>query len=468
MTDPSPRTPKQRLFWRIYGHGLLLVTASAIAVFAITSWLGPPAPWQGRPGMMFDRALSADLSSVLDEPRALREKVAELSETLGADVAVYRADGARMAAAGALPPRPLDGPMPIGTPWMVGEPPYMRHDRWVRTIYLGGWPRLAYARIAPNTRRLVLHAELILGVLVVLTALSYPMARALARPLEKLTTTAAELGRGNLAARTGLHRSDEVGALASAFDQMAERIESFVRSEKELLAGVSHELRTPLARVRVALELAEEESADPAEVRARLAGIGQDLAELESIMANVFAIARLDHVGSPGGLALGPTSFAPADLIADAETRFRAAHPEHPLRVEVEGELPDVEGDATLVRRVLDNLLDNAAAYGETRLPIELAARAVDEGEALEIEVRDRGAGVSDADLERLFEPFFRSDRSRSRSTGGVGLGLTLCRRIVDAHGGRINAEKRAGGGLTMRVRLPRTRASARSARTSR
>lgn len=185
-------------------------------------------------------------------------------------------------------------------------------------------------------------------------------------------------------------------------------------------------------------------------------------------MANVFAIARLDHVGSPGGLALGPTSFAPADLIADAETRFRAAHPEHPLRVEVEGELPDVEGDATLVRRVLDNLLDNAAAYGETRLPIELAARAVDEGEALEIEVRDRGAGVSDADLERLFEPFFRSDRSRSRSTGGVGLGLTLCRRIVEAHGGRIAAEKRAGGGLTMRVWLPRSRTATAPAAVSR
>ncbi|MFN7955803.1 MAG: HAMP domain-containing sensor histidine kinase [bacterium] len=453
MSAVAGRGTRRRLFWRIYAQGLLLVAASAAAVFLVTSWLGPPAPWHGPPGALFERVLSLDLSSTLDEPRELREKVAELAEILGADVAVYRADGARLAAAGALPPGPLT------EPWPPVDRSRWRRDRWVRTVPLGPWPGAAYARVAPNTRRLVLHAESLLGVLAVLTLLSFPLARALARPLEKLTATATALGRGNLAARTGLDRDDEVGALAKAFDDMAARIESYVLSEKELLAGVSHELRTPLARVRVALELAEEESADPSDVRARLAGIGQDLAELESILANVFAIARLDYASGAGALALGRGPVDPTALVADAAARFRAAHPEHSLVERVVEAPRALQGDATLLRRVLDNLLDNAAAYGETSAPIEIDVHPTSGGEMLEMEVRDRGVGVSEEDLARLFEPFFRGDRSRARSTGGVGLGLTLCRRIVAAHGGRITAERRAGGGLTMRVLLPLSRA---------
>ncbi len=455
MTARADRAPRRRLFWRIYAQGLLLVAASAAAVYLVTSWLGPAAPWHGQPGALFERVVSADLSSALGEPRVLREKVDELAEILGADVAIYDAGGARLAAAGALPPGPLT------EPWPPRDRFRGRHDRWVRTFPLGPWPGSAYARVAPNTRRLVLRAQSLVGVLAVLTLLSFPMARALARPLEKLTATATELGHGNLAARTGLVRDDEVGALAKAFDEMAARIETYVTSEKELLAGVSHELRTPLARVRVALELAEEGSADPAEVRARLAGIGQDLAELESILANVFAIARLDHIHGAGALALGRGAVSPAKLVGDAAARFRAAHPEHTLNEQVAAGLPELDGDATLLRRVLDNLLDNAAAYGETHAPIEITAGLDPSGGAIELAVSDRGVGVSAADLPRLFEPFFRGDRSRARATGGVGLGLTLCRRIAEAHGGRITTERRDGGGLTVRATLPLRRSDA-------
>ena len=436
MTPATAPLGRGRLFWRIYAYGLVLVTTCVVAVVSVVAWLGPPGPFHGPP-VLFERVMGADLERDLGDPPRLHAKVEGLAALLGADVAVYLADGSRLAESGAFPPGPLAGP------WPPLDHEHWHRERWVRTVPLGPMPHIAYVRIAPNTRRLVLHLTALTGVLVVLTLLSLPMARALTRPLEQLTATAAELGRGNLAARTGLHRDDEVGSLARAFDDMAERIEAFVRSEKELLAGLSHELRTPLARVRVALELAEEGSADPAEVRAQLAGIGQDLAELENILSNVFAIARLDRVSAPGAMPLERADVDAASVVEAAAARFRTAHPGRTFEARIPGGLGSIVGDAALLRRVFDNLLDNSAAYSDPRAPVE-------------IEVRDRGAGVDPADLPRLFEPFFRADRSRTRATGGVGLGLTLCRRIVEAHGGKITAAPREGGGLVVSVRLPR------------
>ena len=160
--------------------------------------------------------------------------------------------------------------------------------------------------------------------------------------------------------------------------------------------------------------------------------------------------------GEPGapGFVLRAEPVAPAEVIAAAASRFAERHPEHPLEVHADGALPTLEADPALLRRVLDNLLDNAAKYGTPApAPIELTARAETSGVVWE--VRDRGIGIADDDRERIFEPFFRTDRSRGRDTGGIGLGLTLCRRIVEAHGGHLVAEPRVGGGAVFRVSLP-------------
>ena len=119
----------------------------------------------------------------------------------------------------------------------------------------------------------------------------------------------------------------------------------------------------------------------------------------------------------------------------------------------MEGALPVVSADRALLRRVLDNLIDNARKYSDEGQLITVRARAAEDG--LEVEVRDRGIGVEPADLPRLFTPFFRTDRSRARGSGGVGLGLTLARRIVEAHGGTIAFESQIGIGSTVRIRLP-------------
>jgi len=136
---------------------------------------------------------------------------------------------------------------------------------------------------------------------------------------------------------------------------------------------------------------------------------------------------------------------------------FRARHAGRTLEVTVAAGLPEVEADAALLRRLLGNLLDNAAKYSDAGTPVTLAARAggPEAGGGVALEVTDGGIGIAEEDLPRLFTPFFRTDRSRARGTGGVGLGLALAKRIAEAHGGTIGAGSAPGAGTTFRVTLP-------------
>jgi signal transduction histidine kinase len=297
-------------------------------------------------------------------------------------------------------------------------------------------------------------AAFLAAVLLALAIASIPLARGIAAPLERLTAAARALGSGDLSARSGIDRADEVGELSRAFDEMAERLERLVRSEKELLANVSHELRTPLARIRVAVELAAEGDLDRA--HRYLGEMAADLGELGRLVDDILTAARLDLAAGKSASTELPLRREPVDaseLLARAADRFRAAHPDRPFEVALAGPLPSLDGDPALLRRVLENLLDNAHKYSEAGAPVALSARA--EGGALVVEVRDRGIGVDASDLPRLFTPFFRTDRSRARGTGGVGLGLALARRIVEAHGGRIAAESVPGQGTVVRFSVP-------------
>lgn len=283
----------------------------------------------------------------------------------------------------------------------------------------------------------------------------------IARPLDRLARTARALGAGDLGARTGLSRGDELGAVARAFDEMADRVGALLRSSTELMANVAHELRTPLARIRVALDLAAEGDAEVA--RSSLADIAQDLSELERLVDDVLASARLDLAGTaaaPGGGAppLRRARLDPAGVVRQSVERMRHRHPDRAVQLELGPGLPDVEADAVLLRRALDNLLDNARKYSPPAEPIRVAAER--RGEDLVVEVSDRGEGISPEDLERVFSPFYRVDRSRARATGGVGLGLPLARRIAEAHGGTLTARSAPGAGTTLTLTVPGVRIS--------
>jgi signal transduction histidine kinase len=293
-------------------------------------------------------------------------------------------------------------------------------------------------------------------VLVVVGVSAWLTARSLAAPLSRLSHAARAFGDGNLQARAALARSDELGDVSAAFDEMAERVTHALRAEKELLANVSHELRTPLQRIQIAIDLASE--GDAATARESLDEIAEDLAELVRIVEDVLSAARLSLQGSAsGGAALPPLRAAPvgaAVLIAKSESRFRSLHPSRRFDVEIQGELPELNVDAVLVRRAIDNLLDNAHKYSDDdATPVTLAAH-VAAGRVV-IRVKDEGIGVTDEDRAHLFEPFFRADRSRTRTSGGLGLGLLLAKRIVEAHGGTLSIDSAPDVGTTARIELP-------------
>jgi len=220
---------------------------------------------------------------------------------------------------------------------------------------------------------------------------------------------------------------------------MVERVREMVRSRDQLLLDVSHELRSPLTRIKLALALSPDDTQ-----RRRIEGY---VAELEALIADLLEQERL-RAGR--GLRLGRH-----DLVAVARAAVEASAHRPPGACL--GSVPAetwLQIDPDRVRTVLDNLLENATKYAladSQPVVVSVAAR----GGAAELRVEDDGPGIPEQDLPSLFEPFFRVDRSRSRKTGGYGLGLSLCKRIMEAHGGRIAVEPRTGRGTCFVLTFP-------------
>jgi signal transduction histidine kinase len=212
------------------------------------------------------------------------------------------------------------------------------------------------------------------------------------------------------------------------------------------MGDVSHELRTPLARIRVALELAAE---DPVAARDVLQDVGQDLDEIDQLIGDILTTARLD--GDKVEITRRPMNLG--DLTDRAAERFTARHPARKLEREIDGADRAIDCDPVLLRRALDNLLDNAAKYSDSSAPVKLAV--IPNGTRVAFEIIDRGIGMSPEELSRAFTPFWRADHSRTRKTGGVGLGLALARRIARAHGGDLTLASRPSAGTTARLEVP-------------
>jgi two-component system OmpR family sensor kinase len=442
------KLPRLRFFWRVYLHGLLLLVLVAAGTFAIQAAFGSPVELHNGPRMVaFLAEEFEDLRP--NSPRIVRA-LSELREIANLEVTIF--EGGRAVASNVEPPaEPLGSDDLARIARGVFEIPH-------RTLTFAAPLGKVAGRYIIVTRRLpwlLQRAAVTIGaMLVALVIASIPMARALASPLEQLGRAARALGSGDLLSRTGLRRNDEVGDVAIAFDEAADKIQRLILGEKELLANVSHELRTPITRIRLALDILAEDRVG--EEAAFVRGIAGDLSELEQLVDDILTAARLDLAASRatgGELPLRVARIDPAELLRGAAARFGSAHPDRALDLKIEEPLPAMRGDAGLLRRVLENLLDNAEKYSDASTPITLRAAA--RSGALGVDVEDRGIGVEPGDLPRLFTPFFRTDRSRARGTGGVGLGLALSRRIVEAHGGRIAVDSVPGAGTTFHLEIP-------------
>ena len=330
------------------------------------------------------------------------------------------------------PPNAQGGPG-FGGPAASGpganRPPRLDEGPWA-----GPWLHRPVSPGAPAVSTLaVVLVLLFIGV----AAGAYPVVRRLTRRLEALKRGVEQFGAGHLGHRVDDGGRDEVAALATSFNQAADRIETLLRSHQSLLANASHELRSPLARLKMAFAMLDD--AAPAQ-RQRLAQeIDVNIAELDALVEEVLLASRLE-AGSVVGethtvelLALG------AEEAARAEAAF-----------EPESDSARVDGQERLLRRALRNLLDNARRYGGP--DVELALRPVAGG--YELVVADRGPGVP-ADLrERIFEPFYRLP-GHAEMAGGVGLGLSLVKQIAERHGGSVRCLPRDGGGSRFVLFLP-------------
>ena len=356
-------------------------------------------------------------------------------------------------------PRPPPPPPPGDSDAARPPPdfPAMRHHPMrrplLRWIHVHGARGVLVARgvhAAPGLTGPLLVIVCGLAILVIGALIT---ARWIVRPIERLSRTARALGSGDLKARSQLERSDEIGELGHRFDEMADRIASLLATEKELLANVAHELRTPLTRIGVALDLASEGDAGAA--RASLVEIAVDVSELETIVDDILTAMRfeLGPGKGPAQLPLRRTTLRAGEIAAAAADRLRIRHPDRPLEVHIADDAPEIHVDPVLFRRVIDNLLENAHKYTpDAAAPLALGVMR--DGDDAVFEVRDRGVGISADDLPRIFTAFFRGERSRSRETGGVGLGLTLARRIVEAHSAAIDVTSTPNVGTTVRVTL--------------
>jgi signal transduction histidine kinase len=434
------RRPRS-LFHRIYLHGVVLLVLVVVALAVAGLFLGRGPHWRLDP----DRLAEHVGGLVAAAPAAsLPAEVARLAGELGVDLAVFDDDGHRLAAGGSGSIDPI-APDQVASLRLGRRPPRQGPLLASRPAGSGRYVRVS---LRGSERDFLPHAvgALVVVVLVLVVA-SAPLARAIARPLEQLSRTARRLGEGDLTARAGLARGDEIGELGRTFDEMAERLGRLLEGQRDLLANVSHELRTPMARIRVALDLARE--AEPGQAGRHLDAIDEDLAELEKLVADLLTTSRLDAGGS---LVLRREAVDPRALVEDALARFRRHQPGREVRARLEG-VPSILAEPGLVARVMDNLLDNAARYSDPGAPVDVALSPAP-GE-VRLTVEDHGIGIAPEDQPRVFTPFFRTDRSRARHRGGVGLGLALAKRIVLAHGGRIALASRPGEGTTVEVVLP-------------
>lgn len=286
------------------------------------------------------------------------------------------------------------------------------------------------------------HSETFLAAFVVMTVAAVLLilwaVKRLMQPVRLLAEAADRLGRDVNAPPLPEKGPSEVAIAAHAFNLMAERIRRFVADRTQMLAAIGHDLRTPITRLRLRAEFMD----DDEQRRKMLA----DLDEMEQMISATLAFARDDAAAEPA---------SPIDIAALCRTVADEAADERPELAEaIAYDGPErlvLRARPVALKRAVANLVSNALTYGgAARLRLERA-----EGGAVRLSVEDDGPGIPEADLEAVFAPFRRLEESRNRETGGTGLGLTIARNILRAHGGDVVLRNRPGGGLMAVASLP-------------
>ena len=283
------------------------------------------------------------------------------------------------------------------------------------------------------------------------TVLGYFLSSTVTERIHLVQDAAEQLASGDLNTRVPVQGRDEVAALAVTFNQMAEQLQAADQKQRDLenmrrdlIAWVSHDLQTPLTSIRAILEALSDGVVDEPEMVHRYLQTAQrDVRSLSVLIDDLFQMAQLDA----GGFPLNRAQASLNDLISDTLESFSelAYRESVALEGKVESNVDPVYMDTQAIGRALNNLISNALRHTSTGGKIHVSARRT--GEGVEVVVSDTGEGIRAEDIPHIFERFYRGEKSRSRATGGAGLGLAIARGIVRAHGGDIRAESKMGKG---------------------
>lgn len=277
-----------------------------------------------------------------------------------------------------------------------------------------------------------------MGWLLVILAVGYWVIRRMLKPVQDIKHGVMCMGQGELNYRVPVRSDNDLGELVGSINQMAGDIEGMLDAKRQLLLAVSHELRSPLTRAKVAVSMLEESNTQ--------ASIAEDLTEMQNLISEILEAERMNGPHA----TLNRTTTKVERLIRSVAEEFTGTA----LRIELDTPLPDMALDEMRIRMLLRNLISNATTHSHSAdFPPVISAGLQDQ--TLQLGVQDFGEGIAAEHLAHLTEPFYRADASRTRTTGGFGLGLHLCRLIAEAHGGKLVISSVPGEGSTMAVELP-------------
>ncbi len=307
---------------------------------------------------------------------------------------------------------------------------------------------------------LILSGVLLLFAAIIATTYGLFVAASVTDGLRQMAAAADTLAAGDLSARVPIAGRDEVARLSESFNEMADRLQATADRQRELetlrrnlIAWTSHDLRTPLTSIRARVEaLHDGMITDPENTQRYYGAILGDVVALNQLIDDLFELAQLDA----GGLTLELAPASVADLVSDCLESFQARAEQGGVSLvgDVDPAVDPVLLNTGKIGRVLNNLVENALRHTPPGGRVSIAATPTHE--SVIITVEDTGPGFAAAELPYVFEQFYRGEQARSRAMGSAGLGLAIARGIVQAHGGRIWAENREGGGARVRFLLPR------------
>lgn len=447
------------LFWRFYFHNLaviiFVVTISAAVVISIAGT--PPKAHIAQHSLESMKNEVAGLSGNMEN---LKTRIDYWHSLIPLGIAIYSPEGELLYKVGEHTPKSLDKNDLLDHQNNDNEIEMIHYDFMIQYLaqvnkgpYKGSFIVIESPISDIPKRFFIIFAT----ILVLLSLISLFAMKHLSKPLEHLISVSEELSRGNLAARTRFHGKGELKTLAKSLDTMAENLETRLKYEKELMANIAHEFRTPLARTKVALEICEDDDVTIEDIRMQLGGIAQDVDDLERLIQNIFSMSLLDltlEVDPKKRLKMKKSGINIEAFLTEISAKFHERHFNNSLELEIQDNLKTASMDVQLITRTINNLLDNSAKYSDSDYVITLCVE--EKGDFLFFSIKDRSPGLPDKDLPLLFDPFFRSERSNNRNaTGGIGLGMALCKRIVEAHGGEITARHNPEGGLIVEFTLP-------------